>query len=414
MLCAILPEAYSPGYIPTHFTFSGVHISSYFCEVFFMNVKMLNIESRKRRNPLGITSPTDFYFTEGDTIDAQVIVENPNISIYCLDHENRRTLFVETPTDIDLSKAPFYYQAQYENAVNLFAVSYEVLHRLADNIRIDSKQLILIYSVGRCGSTLISSALNQAENIVSLSEPDIYTQLVEIREWDGSNDADVSELLQTCTKILCKSSMQNTDPHRLAIKFRSFCIEIADLMFKYLPDAKIIFLYRDVDTWLKSSVRAFVHDDINSVGNLESIQAWLRQLVSLIDKHLSENSESLSIAKIGTLMWLSMMERYIKLHQEGVPMLAVRFNTLTILPKQVIKGIFDYCDISISDFEDIFKIFDRDSQEGTVLSRTNIQQKSVKLSDDILAEMRRTLLTHPTIQTPHFVLPNTLHLDVGA
>ena len=378
-----------------------------------MNVKMLNIESRRRRNPLGITSPTDFYFTEGDTIDAQVIVENPNISIYCLDHENRRALFVETPADIDLSKAPFYYQAQYENAVNLFAVSYEVLHRLANDISIDSKHLILIYSVGRCGSTLISSVLNQVEDIVSLSEPDIYTQLVEIREWDGSNDAEVSELLQTCTKILCKSPMQNTDPHRLAIKFRSFCIEIADLMFKYLPDAKIIFLYRDADTWLKSAVRAFVHDDINSVGNLESIEAWLRQLVSLIDKHLSGNSESLSIAKIGTLMWLSMMERYLKLYQEGVPMLAVRFNTLTTLPKQVIKRIFDYCDISISDFEDIFKIFDRDSQEGTVLSRTNIQQKSVKLSDDFLAEMRRTLLAHPIIQTPHFVVPNTLYIDVG-
>jgi hypothetical protein len=377
-----------------------------------MTARILNIESRRLKNPLGITSPTDFHFSEGDTIDAQVVIEDPNISLYCLDHEYQRALFVETPADVDLSQAPFYYQAQYEKTVGLFAVPYDELHRLANDIRLDSKCLLLIYSVGRSGSTLLSSSFNQLENIVSLSEPDIYTQLAAIREWDGSNDVEVSELLYSCTKVLCNSPRQNILTFTWAIKFRSFSIEIADLMFKHFPDAKTIFLYRDAETWLKSAVRAFVQDDVNSAEYLAAIQASLSPLVPLIDKHFPQKGVSLSIAKIGTLMWLSVMECYLKLHQQGVPMLAVRFKELISLPKQTIEEVFKYCDIPTTDLEVVFKILDRDSQAGTVLSRANIQKNPVELPDDFMAEVERILLEHPKIQTPHFVVPNTWRPDI--
>jgi hypothetical protein len=378
-----------------------------------MTARILNIESRRRKNRIGIACPTDFHFSEGDTIDAQAVIESPDISLYCLDHECQRALFVETPADVDLSQTPFYYQAQYENTIGLFAVPYEELHRLTNDIHLDSKCLILIYSVGRSGSTLLSSALNQVENIVSLSEPDIYTQLVAIREWDGSNDAEVSELLQSCTKVLCKSPKQSSFPFTWAIKFRGYGIEIADLMFKHFPDAKTIFLYRDVETWLKSAVRAFVHDDINSAEYLAAIQASLSPFVPLIDKHFSEKGVSLSIAKMGTLMWLSVMERYLKLNQQDVPMLAVRFKELISLPKQTIEEVFKYCDIPTTDLEVVFQVLDRDSQAGTVLSQTTIQKNSVELPDNFMAEVERTLLEHPTIQTPHFVVPNTWRPDIA-
>ena len=378
-----------------------------------MKARILNIESRRRKNHLGITSPADFYFSEGDTIDAQVVIESPNISLYCLDHEYKRAIFAETHADVDLSQAPFYYQAQYESAVRLFAVPYEELHRLANDIHLDSKCLILIYSVGRSGSTLLSTALNQVDNIVSLSEPDIYTQLVAIREWDGGNDAEVSELLQSCTKVLCKSHKQSSLPFTWAIKFRSFGIETADLMFKHFPGAKNIFLYRDAETWLKSAARAFVQDDVNSTEYLAAMQASLSPLVPLIDKHFSEKGVPLSIANMGMLMWLSVMECCLKLNQQGVPMLAIRFKELNSLPKQTIEEVFKYCDIPTTDLEVVFKILDRDSQAGTVLSRANIQKNTVELPDDFMTEAGRTLLEHPTIQTPHFIVPNTWDPDIA-
>ncbi len=378
-----------------------------------MDARILNIKSKKRKSSVSIASPTDFHFSEGDTIDAEVLIKRSNISLYCLDHENQRALFVETHVDVDLFLDPFYYQSQYENTIGLFAIPYVKLHRLASDMCFDPNRLILIYSVGRSGSTLLSSAFNKVEKIISLSEPDIYTQLVAIREWDKSNDAEVSELLQSCTKVLCNAPGHNMFPLTWTIKFRSFGIEIADLMFKHFPDAKIIFLYRDAATWSRSAACAFLKDDFNTVEYLAAIQTTLMPLVPLIDKCVSEKGECLSIAKIATFMWLSVMECYMKLCQQAVSMLAVRFQDLTALPKQTIEKVFEYCNIHTAYIKEAFKVLEQDSQAGTVLSRNYLQEKSVELPEDFLAEMERTLLEHPIVKTSHFVVPNTWHPEGG-
>ncbi|MEK8015801.1 MAG: sulfotransferase [Candidatus Parabeggiatoa sp.] len=371
-----------------------------------MNAQILNIESKRRQNPMMYKSPTDFALSNGGMISAQVIIENPNISLYCLDVENQRALFVETHADADLFEAPFYYQAQYENAIGLFAVSYETLHQLANDICFDSKRLILIYSVGRCGSTLLSSALNQVENLISFSEPDILNQLVEIRHSYGDN-ADVNELLQSCIKILCKSSKSDSLPLTWSIKVRRLDIEIADLMFKNFPDAKAIFLYRDAETWVKSAFRAFLTpDDLNSTG-LAKLQTDLEPLVPLIAKYSAEESKSLSAVEILTLTWLSVMERYFILYQQNFAMFTVRYRELITNSQQVLKEIFEYCGIPTTDFTEVLKVLKKDSQEGTVFSRENVIKKSVKLPENYLSEMWQILQAHPTIQSPHFIAPNT-------
>src|SRR3712207_7974264 len=57
----------------------------------------------------------------------------------------------------------------------------------------------LIYSTGRCGSTLVSRAFNQADSIISLSEPDVYTQIQARRAVDASRDTETSDLVRSCT-----------------------------------------------------------------------------------------------------------------------------------------------------------------------------------------------------------------------
>ena len=104
------------------------------------------------------------------------------------------------------------------------------------------------------------------------------------------NDTKITKLLKSCTKILCKSSSTVT----WAIKFRSFGIEIADLMFKCFPNAKALFLYRNAETWLKSAFKAFLNpDDLNSPEYMDKIQDIMGQFVPLI-KQATANNERLS------------------------------------------------------------------------------------------------------------------------
>ena len=56
----------------------------------------------------------------------------------------------------------------------------------------------MIYSVGRCGSTLLSKVFNQVDTVLSLSEPDVFSQIVGMRNPDRSNDEEVIGLLKAC------------------------------------------------------------------------------------------------------------------------------------------------------------------------------------------------------------------------
>ncbi len=209
-----------------------------------MSARVLNIVDKVKPFPSSNTAPENFVLSDGESVPPQIVVDNPNLSLYCLDDERKEALFVETPPEVDLSQAPFYYVTQYEHALRLIALSYDRFHQIADDIPLS--RLIVIHSTGRCGSTLISQAFNTVEGVRSLSEPDIYTQIHLMRYLDRSRDDDYARLLASSTKFYCLNTPV------LALKFRAMCIFVGDLLYRAFPDATNLFLYRNAETWVRS------------------------------------------------------------------------------------------------------------------------------------------------------------------
>ncbi|HSH78164.1 MAG TPA: hypothetical protein VLA19_06495 [Herpetosiphonaceae bacterium] len=87
-----------------------------------MGAQRLSIEAKRRENPIALVRLDDFEYREGGNVDPKIVVGQPTVSLYCLDHDSRRAIFVETPPDVDLSQAPFYYQAQYEAAILILPI----------------------------------------------------------------------------------------------------------------------------------------------------------------------------------------------------------------------------------------------------------------------------------------------------
>ena len=141
-----------------------------------MTAKFLNIQSKPRTNPMAVAKLEDFQYVEGENIDSRIIINSPNISLYCLEPASQQAIFVETP--VEISDYSFVYNIQFESAERLIAVPYHDLFDLAKSIRNYTENLILIYSVGRCGSTLLSKVFNQLDYVLSLSEPDVFCNLV--------------------------------------------------------------------------------------------------------------------------------------------------------------------------------------------------------------------------------------------
>ena len=371
-----------------------------------MNANVLEITARKRQNPLGVADPSDFEFSEGPAIDPRLVVAKPLISLYCLDHANRRALFVETKARVDLSQAPFLYQAQYENAVRAIGVPYEALHNLASEISLKSNRLILVYSVGRSGSTLLGAALNALPGVITLSEPDVYTQLVALRGWDKDNEDEISLLVQSCTKLLCKGSEQEPNPVKWVIKPRSFGIELGDLLHGHFAEAKSLFLYRHAESYMVSSIRAFV-GNANTPEIRMGIQSWLSSLVPSIANHVHAGAAPLSWASISAMVWLSTVERYMELHKMGMAGMAIRYEDLQAAPRETIRKIIEYCGLSSENMAAVYRVFERDSQAGSALSQENVGQRKLELSEADRIDFARAFQAHPMIKSPDVIVPTT-------
>jgi hypothetical protein len=305
-----------------------------------------------------------------------------------------------------LSQAPFLYQAQYENTVKLIGVSYETLHELARGISLDDQKLVLVYSVGRTGSTLLGAALNAVEGMVGLSEPDVFTQLVTLREWDGSNDDEISALVESCMKVLCKPTEQTPDPNGWVIKFRSFSIHLADLLNQHFPHTKNIFLYRNAEAWLNSMLRAF-GDAQEDIGFRIWGQGWLSTLVPSIARHVQAGGPLLTMPSMCSMLWLDILEQHTNLRNAGMPSLAIRYEDMKAAPQEVLLKIFAYCGLPASNMDSVYQVLERDAQAGSGLSQEALRHKASGLTESQRADLTRELESHPVIQSPDFTVPGT-------
>ncbi len=369
-----------------------------------MSARVLNIDQKVKPIPVFPADPGDFVLSEGESIDPQVVVTNPNISLYCLDDDNREALFVETPPEVDLSQFPFYYMAQYDQAQRVIAVPYETFHQLADDQPFDASKLTLIYSVGRCGSTLISAALNAVNGMVSLSEPDVYTQIHVLRYVDRSRDAELSRLLESSTKLLCKGGTT------YALKFRSFCILIGDLIAQAFPDTKNLFLYRNAETWAQSINSVFTPIAVSELPP-EGV-VFMRSMAPLAPGFIERHGREPLVPEMFALLWLSVMDAYLNMRDQGVPFLALRFEDIRTKPQDVLAGLFTYCDLPLADVEIAYGVFAKDSQEGSMLSQSSRDQGGVApFGAAEYAQVREVLAEYPVVKTPDYVAPDTLRLD---
>src|ERR1041384_3164705 len=102
-----------------------------------MQASELILDAKIKTSPFAIVSIDDFQVHPGQLLDPSIVLEQPNFSLYCLDHINQRAIFVETSPEVDLLQAPSYFIAQYEAAQRLIAVPYATLHALAREVEID-------------------------------------------------------------------------------------------------------------------------------------------------------------------------------------------------------------------------------------------------------------------------------------
>lgn len=172
------------------------------------------------------SSPSDFVLDAGRAVDGSRLFE-PDLSPYCFDAPRRMLLCVCTP---DISAAPFFYQAQRQSARSVVKAPFEALPE-------GPASPALIFSIGRCGSTLLVRVL-QAAGVRTVSEPDFYTQAACAQPVDLS----LRGAIAGATRLL---------PYT-AIKLRLECNHAPLLIAGAFRAPRILFILRDPVDWAAS------------------------------------------------------------------------------------------------------------------------------------------------------------------
>ncbi len=364
------------------------------------------IIDRVKANPLGLANIADFELRALGETDTAAIAEDHTITLYCLDVESRRAVYVQTPPELDLCIVPFYYMAQYEHATRVLTTSFEEMIALTREMHVDGSKLIFIHSVGRSGSTLAGQIFAQLDSVATRSEPDALNDLVTYQHCFPGETAELRALVEATVRLLCKVDAQAA----WVIKGRSFAIELAGIFYDLFPESKSIFLYRDASSWLHSGLRAFDDGIERSPAEMEGLtaqyRAWFTPLAPLVAAVPAE--EHLGIVDLMTLMWLSVMDRYVRLYEMGVEMMAIRFTSWKERPRETAVAMLDYSGLLPSELDAVYRALTQDSQAGTVLSQGAIRAHHSLEEQANTQEMDRRLRQHAFIKTADYVVPNTL------
>lgn len=360
----------------------------------------------------GFPTPADFRLGPGRPVPARVVLDEPGWSLYTLDLAAEEAWFTDLPPDLDLSECAFIYIEQHKLARRVLKMSFAALEAVAEAHPAPEK-VIYIFSIGRCGSTLISHVLARVPGVLSLSEPAVFPRLI-MESYDSTGRSDhpregLVQLIRACTRLLFRP-MPGSGATALAIKFHSQTIFQAELYREAWPGAAFVYLYREAISWVKSMygmARAYGFPD-DPTGEQRLIM-WrastaasdLSRLQRFVDLAADQVPPEVTLAPA----WAENMAEYMRQLQAGVPFLALRYDRINDDRTATVVQLLRHCGLPLSAAENAMAAYAADSQAGTKLAR---DARPAGLSAERVERFRSVLAKHPVYGDPDLVLPDAV------
>lgn len=377
--------------------------------------KTWRIRRRPNGDPLAFVAPSDFWVARQDVVDGQEIWDKTEYSLYCLDPKQHQVVFVEMPDRQSFSDYPFHFVAQRTEAKQVVTMSFDDFHDLVERQHQESCRLLMIHTVGRSGSTLLAQMMAQLDNCSSYSEPDYFTQLVEL----DCSAAERCRWLRNCMSFLCRAAAAD---HLVAVKFRSFVMELAGDLRDTFPHARTLFLYRDADAYVRSAMQAFRYEG-SPLSWFEAIHSWrilhgvlrigLRLNRSRLSRYVPKaddysEREIIQRGPVGflVLMWLSVMRGYLQFHPQPTNDAAIRYEDFVRDSGPTIEKILRLAELPSSLLPLAVQACRSDSQQHSVLAQSNRREWEPSIREQ---ELIHAIIDEDSlIDSSNMQMPSTL------
>ncbi len=348
-------------------------------------------------------SLADFSLGPAQDVDAAIVVNDPDWSLYGVDLESDHAIFVRLAPGTDLSKATFVHILQHSAARQVLTVPLDALPELSIALPAPEK-IIFIFSMGRCGTTLASQILARVPGVYSLSEPDPFMTLALAR--DTLPIARQQALLAAITRFSYRPPLGHGFKI-LALKFQSQVLFQAELFHRAFPQAINIFMYRDADSWSNSMSRfmQMVGEPL-AMDPKTAAFSWKMGGAATPWEHLALTTDidakSFAHVQVIAPAWALHIEEYQRLAALGLPIMALRYNELNANRVGSVARLLSHCGLPASTLALAVEAFDYDSQDGTQISRDH---KVSQFTPQDYARLHDILACFPGNLSPDLILP---------
>lgn len=323
------------------------------------------ITGRNQRSPVEIRRVDQFELDQTVSVGSDIVLKD-EWSLYCLDAENEMAVFVETPPEADLLAAPFLYAEQFATAERVAKVPFEDLPKLAGQIP-PPRNLTILMSTGRCGSTLASRILSHVPGVLSISEPDWPTNLAFARFDTDKRMRD--ELIRACMRLTCKLPAAS-EATTVVIKPRSEMMSQAAAYVEALKYSQGVFLYRDCQGYV-NSIYLFAQRVLDKLDHKRGSEEWelIRNFTtigapeSVLDDYFLKDDE-IGVVDLMTLGWVLRMRAYANASNYGMNVTPIHYSDLNADRETSTQRLLEACGVSNEYAQLAMKGYEGDSQAG--------------------------------------------------
>lgn len=311
------------------------------------------------------------------TVDVSVI-DQEDVILY--DYTPDTFLYARIRSDVDyrdVTNYPFISLTSHDNAVQVISVPRQVVKdRLRRRKVTDGRNIVLLHSIPRCGSTLLTNIVHQTKQFQVYNEPwPIYKFGVETGRYSDAVPMDSSEnldLIRTLFLLLCKN-----DEDRYFVKQpASMSGQMFHIVHKALPQIKESFTYRAL---------------ANAIPSFQQMSGLRYYLLSLIGFNLIpmkyrkmwEKVKILGVNKRIAFLFLCQMHPEYLECQAGRNIRAYAFESIVRNKKAFCQDFLSFLDLDQDLLPLALSGFDADSQENCGFAKKIIQAyPKIVLSDD--------------------------------
>lgn len=207
------------------------------------------VRGAKRTDRISIASLSDFSLGNAQPITRAEAIARRFLP-YCLDVVHRRAIYVGGVSPAEAQAAPFYYLHLRRSARTIVMVPWEAMPILHS----ESRAPILLFSPGRCGSTLVSRILYEA-GIANVSEADFYTKATSQFLSSALNPlrGRMRNAVLGMGRDLC-ASLSAAGP--VIVKLRAESCRAPALLCDP-GERRALFVIRDFESWARSTIKTF-------------------------------------------------------------------------------------------------------------------------------------------------------------